>query len=76
MAHLVDTAVMVNADHPAYRRAVSSRSEGYHLAIAVALALVPLVAEAVNEREFLMRFLAEWGSSVRERSPARPGRRR
>ena len=76
LAHLVNAAVMVNADHPAYGRAVSSRSEGYHLALAVALALAPLVAEAVSEREFLTRFLAEWGASVKGRSPARPGRRR
>ena len=68
---MVDTAVMVNADHPAYRRAVSSRSEGYHLALAVALALAPLVTEAVSEREFLTRFLAEWGSSVGGRSRGR-----
>ncbi len=76
LARLVDTAVMVNADHPAYRRAVSSRSEGYHLALAVALALAPLVTEAVSEREFLNRFLAEWGSSVGGRSRSRPTGRR
>jgi len=39
---LVESTVFVNTAHPAYRRAVLSRSEGYHLALAVAFALAPL----------------------------------
>ena len=67
IARLVDTVVMVNSDHPACRRAVVSRSEGYHLAVAVALALAPLVAETATERDFLTRFLAEWGDAADHR---------
>jgi len=55
---------MVNGDHPAWRRSVASRSEGYHLAVAVATALAPLVAESANGREFLTRFLAQWGEAA------------
>ncbi len=64
LARLVDTVVMVNADHPAYRRAASSRSEGYHLALSVAMALAPLVAESTTERDFVTRFMTEWGSAM------------
>src|SRR5438034_561847 len=42
LARLVESTVRVNEAHPAYRRAVASRSEGYHLALATALALAPL----------------------------------
>src|SRR5439155_8402888 len=41
IASLVESTVWVNEAHPAYRRAAASRSEGYHLALAVALALAP-----------------------------------
>ncbi|MGH7355802.1 MAG: ATP-binding protein, partial [Candidatus Rokuibacteriota bacterium] len=39
IGRLVESTVWVNEAHPAYRRAVASRSEGYHIALAVALAL-------------------------------------
>ena len=71
IARLVDTVVMVNSDHPACRRAVVSRSEGYHLAVAVALALAPLVSETATERDFLTRFLAEWGDAADPRPKRR-----
>ena len=45
LSRLVESTVWVNDAHPAYRRAVASRSEGYHLALAVALALAPLAVE-------------------------------
>ena len=71
IARLVDTVVMVNSDHPACRRAVVSRSEGYHLAVAVALALAPLVSETATERDFVTRFLAEWGDAADPRPKRR-----
>jgi hypothetical protein len=33
LARLIETTVWVNEAHPAYQRAVASRSEGYHLAL-------------------------------------------
>lgn len=55
----------VNAAHPAYLRAVSSRSLGYHLALTVALALAPLAVAAREEHFFVIRFLTEWGNAHR-----------
>ena len=58
------TTVWVNETHPAYLRAVDSRSEGYHLALPVAMALAPLAVESASERDFITTFLARWGESV------------
>jgi hypothetical protein len=73
LARLVDTTVWVNDAHPAYRRAAASRSEGYHLALSVAMALAPLTAEAAGQHDFVTAFLSRWGRAVEK---PRPGRRR
>ena len=74
LARLVEATVWVNEAHPAYRRAVASRSEGYHVALAVALALGPLAVEPVQEHAFVSAFLASWGAALERRS--RRARRR
>jgi hypothetical protein len=63
LAHLVDSTIWINDAHPAYARAVASRSLGYHMALAVALALAPLAVEARDEHTFITQFLAHWGSA-------------
>jgi hypothetical protein len=63
LARLVDTTVWVNDAHPAYRRAVASRAEGYHLALAVATALAPLTVEPHETQRFVGTFLASWGEA-------------
>jgi hypothetical protein len=72
LARLVDTVVWVNDQHPAYARALASRSEGYHLALCVALALAPLVAEPASTAGFITEFLRRWGQALAGSS----GRRR
>jgi hypothetical protein len=64
IARLVESTVWVNDAHPAYRRAVMSRSEGYHLAVAVAMALAPLAAESAEEHGFVTAFLSRWGEAL------------
>lgn len=76
----------MNEAHPAYRRAAASRSEGYHLALSVALALAPLAAEPSGEHDFVTAFLSRWGEALEkprtstrargrfDRSPASVGR--
>ncbi len=73
LARLVETTVWVNEAHPAYQRAVDSRSEGYHLALATAMALAPLASEIAAQRGFVTAFLAEWGRSAQRK---RAGRRK
>src|SRR5262245_14259274 len=53
MARLVESTVWVNEAHPACRRAVASRSEGYHVALSVAMALAPLAVEPAGVQGFI-----------------------
>jgi hypothetical protein len=74
LGRLVESTVWVNEAHPAFRRAVASRSEGYHLALTVAMALAPLAAEPAHAHRFVTAFLARWGAGL-ERKPAGSRRR-
>jgi len=67
LARLVETTIWINEAHPAYRRATASRSEGYHVALATAMALAPLAVEPAKEHAFLTTFLAAWGAALERR---------
>ena len=71
MARLVESTVWVNDAHPAYRRAAASKSEGYHLALSVAMALAPLAVEAREERAFVTTFMQRWGEALATRGKRR-----
>jgi hypothetical protein len=72
LGRLVESTVWVNEAHPAYRRAVASRSEGYHVALATALALATLAVEPAKEHAFVTAFLASWGAALdRRKGPRR-----
>ena len=64
LARLIESTVWINDAHPAYRRAAASRSEGYHVAVAVALALAPLATEPSNAHGFVTAFLSAWGAAT------------
>jgi hypothetical protein len=66
MGRLLESTVWVNRAHPAYRRALVSRSVGYHMALAVAMALAPLAVEPANEHGFVTAFLSRWGEAIDE----------
>jgi hypothetical protein len=61
IGRLVESTVWVNRAHPAYQRAVATRSIGYHIALAVGMALAPLAVEPAKEHAFLSAFLSCWG---------------
>jgi Histidine kinase-, DNA gyrase B-, and HSP90-like ATPase len=63
LGRLVDSTIWINDAHPAYTRAMASRSLGYHTALAVALALAPLAVETRGEHAFITQFLAHWGNA-------------
>jgi hypothetical protein len=71
LARLVETTIWINEAHPAYRRAATSRSEGYHVALATAMALAPLAVEPAKEHAFLTTFLAAWGAAFERRGARR-----
>jgi hypothetical protein len=73
LGRLVDSTIWINDAHPAYARAVGSRSLGYHTALTVALALAPLAVDPSQEHSFITQFLAQWGGApTGKRSPRRP----
>jgi hypothetical protein len=61
IGRLVESTVWVNRAHTAYQRAVATRSVGYHIALAVGMALAPLAVEPAKEHAFLSAFLSCWG---------------
>lgn len=65
LARLIENTVWINTDHPAYQRAESTRSTGYHMAVAVALALAPLATGERGVQQFVTAFLAQWGEAVK-----------
>src|SRR5207302_1103616 len=67
LGRLAESTVWVNEAHPACRRAAPSRSEGYHTALAVALALAPLAVDPAKEHAFITAFLASWGAAIERR---------
>jgi hypothetical protein len=76
LGRLVESTVWINQAHPAYRRALASRSVGYHISLAVALALAPLAVEPDQEHTFITKFLSHWGQALdqphaRRRRPRR-----
>lgn len=74
LGRLVDSTIWINDAHPAYTRAVGSRSLGYHTALAVALALAPLAVDASQEHSFITQFLAQWGGAPTRKRPPRQRR--
>jgi len=65
LGRLIESTIWVNTGHPAYLRATASRSEGYHLALAVAMTLASLAAEPERIHAFVTSFLARWGEASR-----------
>jgi hypothetical protein len=76
IARLLESTVWVNDAHPAFRRAAASHSEGYHLALSVAMALAPLAVPAQEERGFVTAFLARWGEALEQSGKGRKTRSR
>jgi hypothetical protein len=64
LGRLIESTVRINQAHPAYRRALASRSVGYHISLAVALALAPLAVEPDQEHTFITKFLSHWGQAL------------
>jgi hypothetical protein len=71
LARLIENAVWINTEHPAYKRADATRSIPYHVAVAVALALAPLATGGSGVQGFVTAFLAEWGEAVAVQKRAR-----
>ncbi len=69
LGRLVESAIWMNQAHPAYRRAVASRSVRYHIALAVGLAIAPRAVEPTQEHRFVTTFLSRWGEILETSQP-------
>jgi hypothetical protein len=67
LGRLLESTVWINEAHPAYVRALSSRSEGYHVALTVALTLAPFAVEPHLTHGFVTAFLTHWGEQTANR---------
>lgn len=76
LGRLIESTVWINRAHPAYRRALASRSLGYHIALTVALSLAPLAVEPAQQSQFLLAFLSRWGQAIDKPSGARRAKSR
>jgi len=59
--------VWVNEAHPAYRRAVASRSEGYHVRARGGAGASRSSRRSGQEHAFITAFLARWGAAIERR---------
>lgn len=75
LGRLIESTVYVNDAHSAYRRAVASRSEGYHLALTVAMALSSVAVEPAQQHAFVTAFLARWGDAFARSRAKRASRK-
>ncbi|HEY1232499.1 MAG TPA: ATP-binding protein [Candidatus Binatia bacterium] len=75
LGRLLESTIWVNRTHPAYRRALISRSIGYHIALTVAMALAPLAVEPAQQSMFLLSFLTRWGEALDKASARRRANR-
>jgi hypothetical protein len=71
LGRLAEDTIWVNEAHPACRRAAASRSEGYHMAVAAAMALSTVAVLPEQQGTFVSAFLSRWGAAI-----DRPARRR
>ncbi len=71
LSRLEQSTVWINESHPAYRRADQSRSTGYHIALASAMALAGLAVGPTEEHDFVTAFLVKWGKAVERKTRRR-----
>ena len=67
ISRLERSTIWVNQSHPAYIRATSTHSTGYHLAVAAATALASVAAGPEGYDRFLASFLMEWGKQTTDK---------
>jgi hypothetical protein len=61
---LMESTVWINKSHPAYRRAINSKAEDYHIVISVAWVLSDYLEAGKSPLLFMNRFLSSWGAGI------------
>ncbi|MGC8719213.1 MAG: ATP-binding protein, partial [Thermodesulforhabdaceae bacterium] len=58
---LTENTIWINEGHPAYRRAVGSEAEKYHIVLSVSWVLSAYLEGEKSPQVFINRFLSSWG---------------
>jgi len=61
---LTESTVWINKGHPAYRKALNSEAENYHIVLSVAWVLSGYLEREKSPQMFINRFLSSWGAGA------------
>ena len=71
MGRIIDDALTVNTQHPAWLKAKQQGLEEYHILVVVAAVLSQFLENQKSPQEFLNRFLQAWAETE---EPAKAGK--
>ena len=61
---LMESTIWINKGHPAYKKALNSEAENYHIVLSVAWVLSGYLEGEKSSQMFINRFLSSWGSGI------------
>ncbi len=62
LGRMLDDVVSVNTLHPAWKKALETKQEEYHILVVVGLVLAEFVAPEKSPLDFLAKFLSAWSA--------------
>lgn len=62
LGRIVEDTVSINTLHPAWKKALETKQEEYHILVVVGLVLADFVAPEKHPLEFLAKFLSSWSA--------------
>ena len=68
LGRIIEDVVSVNTLHPAWRKALETKQEEYHILVVVGLVLAEFVAPEKHPLDFLAKFLSSWSAVGSEKS--------
>ena len=73
LGRMIEGTVSVNTLHPAWKKALETKQEEYHILVVVGLVLADFVAPEKHPLEFLAKFLSSWSTVGSDSSPSTQG---
>ena len=62
LGRMVEDTLSINTLHPAWKKALATKQEEYHILVIVGLVLAEFVAPEKNAVDFLAKFLSSWSA--------------
>ena len=73
LGRMIEGTVSVNTLHPAWKKALETKQEEYHILVVVGLVLADFVAPEKHPLEFLAKFLSSWSTVGYDSPPSTQG---